>query len=510
MTHEVVVVGAGVGGLTTAALLAARGVDVCVMEKEPEGGGCAAVTCERFGYRFDTSAGLYAGWGADDIHARVFSELRVSAPEARRLAPAYVVRLPDATEVRVGAGSGDKDSGEGSAEEFETELARAFPECAGAAIRFYRELATIAEALQRAARRAPALATLSKFARMKLLAAEPRHAARILSLQTHTVAEHLAGTSTRFRRFIDAQLQIYAACASDECAYLHAAVVLDLPRRGLYSLRGGARALARALVDSIKRSGGRLRFDTTALRLAFDSSGRVNGVDLLSGESVRATRAVVSNLTVWDTYGKLVGAARTPAEVRERLKRVQGWGAYLLHLGADEGAIARLPSERILALDDWQEGAPYDATRAQFMFTAAPAWDEARAPTGKRAATVSLYTNAPDWFAYHTDETEHEAQDQEMLEACWTRLHAALPELGAGAEVIETVTPRTFYEATRRKLGMVGSIPQTLANSGARAFTHLTPFTHLYTVGDTTFPGHGLAAVTHSALIVADEITKKR
>ncbi|HZH89471.1 MAG TPA: NAD(P)/FAD-dependent oxidoreductase [Pyrinomonadaceae bacterium] len=504
MTHEVVVVGAGIGGLTTAALLAARGVDVCVLEKESRGGGCAT-TFERFGYEFETTAGLYAGWGDEDIHARVYAELPVAPPEARRLAPAYVVRLPDATEVRVGVESGD---GVG---EFEQELSRAFPECAHAAINFYRELMPVAEALQRSARRAPDLATLGKLGRMKLMAAEARQASRILALQTHTAAEHLAGASLRFRRFIDAQLQIYAGCASDECAYLYAAVALDLPRRGLYALGGGASALARSLTDSIKQSGGRVRFDATALRLAFDADGRAAGVDLLSGESVRATRAVVSNLTVWDTYGKLVGASRTPGGLRERLKSTRGWGAYLLYLGADDDAVRRLPAEHLLALDSWQEGETYDAERAQFMFSASPAWDAKRAPAGKRAVTVSLYTDAAEWFGYHTDETEHETQDQQMLEACWKRLHAALPELGAGVEVIETATPRTFYEGTRRKLGMTGGIPQTLANySDADAFTHRSPFPNLYTVGDTVFPGNGLAAVTQSALIVANEIAPPR
>ena len=74
MTYEVVVVGAGLGGLTTAALLAARGVSVCVLEKESRAGGCAG-GFEKFGYRFETTAGLYSGWGEGDTHARVFAEL---------------------------------------------------------------------------------------------------------------------------------------------------------------------------------------------------------------------------------------------------------------------------------------------------------------------------------------------------------------------------------------------------------------------------------------------------
>jgi phytoene dehydrogenase-like protein len=40
MAHEVVVVGGGIGGLTVAALLAARGVGVCLLEKESRAGGC--------------------------------------------------------------------------------------------------------------------------------------------------------------------------------------------------------------------------------------------------------------------------------------------------------------------------------------------------------------------------------------------------------------------------------------------------------------------------------------
>jgi phytoene dehydrogenase-like protein len=142
------------------------------------------------------------------------------------------------------------------------------------------------------------------------------------------------------------------------------------------------------------------------------------------------------------------------------------------------------------------------------MFAAAPLWDT-RAPAGKRAVTVSTFTEAEQWFAFHEDESEHEAQDQSALETWWQRLHAALPELGDGVEVIETATPRTFYENTRRKLGMVGGVGQSLDVFGPNSLSHRSILPNLYLVGDTTFPGQGVAAVTHSGLIVANEIAPK-
>ncbi|HYY59236.1 MAG TPA: NAD(P)/FAD-dependent oxidoreductase, partial [Pyrinomonadaceae bacterium] len=412
--------------------------------------------------------------------------------------PAYVVRLPDRIDLPLVA----------SDSEFEARLRAAFPECADAAINFYRELAPIGQALRRVARRAFDLRTASKLRLMRAVAPEMRVASRIRARMNQTVEEHLGGTSLRFRRFIDAQLQMFAQRDSRECAYLYAAVALGLPREGMYVMRGGAQALADTLVEAIRKSGGTVRLDTTVLRLAYDSTGRARGVDLLSGETIEATRAVVSNLTVWDTYGKLVGLNRTPPPVRSRLKELRGWGAYLLYLGMDEGAAASLPAEHILALTDWCEGEEYDAERAQFMFTCAPAWDT-RAPKGKRAVTVNTFTEPTQWFAFHRDETEHEEQDQSRLEECWERIHRSLPELGDRLEVIETATPRAFYEKTRRKLGMVGGVGQSLDVFGSKSLSHRTPLENLYMVGDSTFPGHGIAAVTQSALIVADELAPR-
>lgn len=506
MAYDVVIVGGGLGGLTAAALLAARGVGVCLLEREPRAGGCCA-EFEAFGHRFEAGAGLYASWQPGEIHERVFAELPATPPEVREVEPAYVVRMNEGADVRVG----------GRLEEFSERLRTAFPESPDAVVNFYREATQIADALHRAAQRFPSLASLSKLQRMKLALQEGRLSSTIRARAGDTAARHLGETSARFRSFIDAQLQIFAQVPSDDCAYLYAAVALSQPLRGMYAIDGGAQALADSLAESIKLSGGTVRLNATALRLVFDSGGRASGVELLSGETVEARRAVVSNLTVWDTYGKLVGAGRTPPEVRSRLKALRGWGAYQIFLSLEEEAARRLPAEHVLALDARPDSEqlnpahalPFDPESALLMLGVAPAWDS-RAPVGKRAATVSTFTEAEAWFSFHSDESEHEEQDARALEERWARLHAALPELGAGAEVLETATPRTTYERTRRRLGMVGGVGQSLAAFGANAPNHTTGVTNLFMVGDTVFPGNGVAAVTHSALIVADEIAPPR
>jgi phytoene dehydrogenase-like protein len=492
MACEVVVVGGGIGGLTVAALLAKRGVDVCLLEREPQVGGCAT-NFEKFGYSFEPGYGLFTGWKPDEIHALLFAELGIEAPETRLCVPSYLVRLPDQAELAL-----VNDN-----ERFEENLCKTFPECATGAVAFYRGIATLGTTLRRVLQRSPDLLSMSNSRRALSLVPEGRIAAAILKASQRSTADYLGEVSLRFRRFVDVQLQTLTQASSLEVPYLHAALALNAPREGMFAMRGGAAELAKRLAQSIYGNGGRIRLDTPVLRLSYNSEGDASGVDLLSGETVTAARAVVSNLTVWDTYGKLAGLNHTPLEIRRQLNKQKGWGAYLLLLGMEEDA--SLVADHILALTDWQDGRPYDSTAAQLMFAAAPSWDP-RAPAGKRAVTVHAFTDVDDWFTFHKDETELEEKDQEMLEQCWLRLHAALPELGDSVEVIETANPRTFYEQTRRKLGMVGSLPPTPLSFWLDGPAYATSIKNLFIVGDTTYP-FGIEGLTRSALLLADKLT---
>ena len=91
--RRVVVIGAGVGGLTAAALLARTGLEVTVLEAHVYPGGCAGTFYHR-GFRFDAGATLAGGFcagGPMDILARAVG---IDSWPARVANPAMMVHLP--------------------------------------------------------------------------------------------------------------------------------------------------------------------------------------------------------------------------------------------------------------------------------------------------------------------------------------------------------------------------------------------------------------------------------
>src|SRR5215208_7393665 len=96
--YDVVVVGGGIGGLTVAALLSARGVNTCLLERQSQVGGCIA-RVEFSGYDFEPGMGLYTSFGPGGIYEKLFSQLPVAAPDVALLTSPHVMRLADGTDV---------------------------------------------------------------------------------------------------------------------------------------------------------------------------------------------------------------------------------------------------------------------------------------------------------------------------------------------------------------------------------------------------------------------------
>ena len=174
-----------------------------------------------------------------------------------------------------------------------------------------------------------------------------------------------------------------------------------------------------------------------------------------------------------------------------------------MFIAMDEAASFRLSADRLLAVQDRIRNHNHEYPPSHFMFAASPQWDK-RAPDGKRAVTAFRWTEAEEWFAFHEDNEELERMDQRQLEDFWIDLHTTMPELGDSVEVIETATPQTFYEKTRRRLGAVGRPASMPAIGGLDLKTRI--FGNLFLVGDTVSPLFGVASVSSDALLLANQI----
>jgi prolycopene isomerase len=475
--YDVVVVGGGIGGLTVAALLSARGVKTCLIERQSQVGGCIA-RAEFSGYDFEPGMGVYTSFGTGEIYDQIFAELPVERPPAKPIEFDYVVRF-------------DRDIIlKKNDDEFYEELRVGFPECAQEAIEFYQLVSRAREA-------PPSRSGLFSKTLNRLRASTPD---TLEAARMQTTLSYASATSARFQRFVDAQLQSFLHTSISRCSFVQALDALSLPRNNLYSITGGISSIAERLAESIKLSGGVVRLNTPVLRLAYDKKGVAVGVDLLTGERVLAKHAIISNLTIWDTYGKLVGLNRTPAAIKNELAKTEGRGAYVIYASLEESALARLPARHFLVA--LQPGNEEEGVSDEITFSVGQ-----RSIEGKWPATIKTSTDVAQWFSFHTSEEDFEQQDQQTLEHLWARLHSAIPELGSGIEVIETANPQTYYEDTRRKLGMVMGVERTLREA-SQANSNETCIPNVFVVSDTVSSRFGISGVAQSAALLAKKLAK--
>lgn len=489
---DAVVIGAGIAGATAAALLAADGRRVVVLERDAHAGGCAASFGDR-GYAFAVGATVGMGLEPGGVLRRVYERVG-RTPRFEPVDPAIRVFVGDRTV--------DLHTDRGA---WAAEVARAFPGEDAAKRRFWDEVATLARGLAHASKRFPVLPlqTLDD-ALDTARAAHPSLMPVALRLRA-TVADllrrHGVGDPVH-RAFVDGQLVDAMQTTADDCAAPNGALALDVYRYGAQYVPGGLATIAEDLLESVVRRGGEVRFATRARRLLVDADGRIAGVATRAGE-LRAP-VVVAALPLANTAELLGAEVPTRLHPRAAAQRGRQWGAFTLYLGVDERA---LPSDvrpflQVTAVPE--AGAPTQVhDGGNLLISVSPAWDRARAPEGKRAITVSTHVDAGRWMALAEDPQAYATAKTAFAEHLLDRVAVALPRVREGIEVRHAGTPRTFHRYTRRAEGAVGGLPQTLAHANFAAPSHRTDLPGLFLAGDTVFPGQGTLGVAISGFVAA-------
>ncbi len=482
-TDHVVVVGAGLSGLSAALHLAGRGRAVTVVERDPTPGGRMG-RLDVGGYRIDTGPTvLTMPHLLDDLFAAV-GERTGDRLDLLPVTPAYRARYADGRTLDV---HGD-----------EQRMAAAVADFAGAEqAEGYRRLRD----------------WLTRLYEVEFDNFIATNFDSPLSMLTPSLARLVAlggfgGWDRRVASFLsDPDLRriftfqsLYAGVAPQRARAVYAVIAYMDTMAGVYFPRGGMRAVPDALAAAAAQAGVEFRYGSTVTDLERDGS-RVRAVRTDRGERI-ACDAVVVTTERHRAYDLLGHRSRRPAPVEPAPS------AVILHVACD-----RIPDD--LAHHSLLFGAAWESafrdiirdgrvmTDPSLLVTRPTATDPSLAPEGRDL----LYILAPAPNLARADIDWPNFAD----EYAGRILATTRERLGSGVlrdtEVLRVVTPAD-WAAQDMLAGSPFALAHTFGQTGPfRPANMLRGIDNAVLAGGSTVPGVGIPPVLISGRLAADRVT---
>jgi phytoene desaturase len=487
--NPVVVIGAGLAGLSAACYLIGTGYDVTVVERERLPGGRAGVL-HRDGLTFDTGPTVLT---MPDLIA---DSIRVATgdPSAtlgqllpmRRLDPAYRACFADGSTINVRHGR----------EAMREEIAQTCGSLDAAAfdsfVDWLRQLYLV---------EMPNFIDRNYDSALGLLSS-PRALTQLLRLG----AFGRLGVAVR-KRFADPRLHrlfsfqaMYAGLAPDSALALYAVITYRDTIEGVWFPEGGIHAVPTMMAQVAEKAGVSFRYGDAVEAVLRSPTGRLAGVRTASGERIMAD-AVVCTVDLPIAYEQLLGDLRPPRAVR---RGKYSPSAVIWHVGVRGVPVPPIAHHNIHFANEWSSAFDALLKRGQLMpdpsrLVTIPSLDDpTMAPTG--CSTLYVLEPVPNLNSKINWSIEAEPLRE--------RLHTFLTERGYPSEMItdEFVTPLDWQVQ-----GMAAGTPFALAHT----FGQTGPFRPsnverqlpgMFFAGSGTVPGVGVPMVLISGKLAASRV----
>jgi all-trans-retinol 13,14-reductase len=490
--YDAIVIGSGIGGLTTAALLAKLGKRVCVLEQHYTAGGYTH-SYEREGYEWDVGV-HYVG----EVH-KPWSAIRrvfdVISDGNLEWAPM------DARYDRIVLGDKSIDYVAGR-EEFKAEIKLHFPGEAAAIDRYVELLSEVSAKVPRffAGQALPrTLGVLySKLRRYWLPSYFFKTTREVLEGLTQN--QELIGLLT-------AQWGDYGLPPAQAAFVMHAMVAKHYITGGNYPV-GGAVRIAESIIPVIEAAGGHV-FTYAGVEQIIVENGRAVGVRLHKGGVELRAPQIVSCAGLIPTYTRLI-----PAEVAAKhrllapLQQVEPSAATLCLYAGFKGSAAELglPKTNYWVYPSFDHDANVSAFKASadapmpliymsFPSAKDPAWD-ARFPN--KATVEIVAATLPARFAQWQGSTwgkrgaDYDALKAQLTEHLLETLYRHQPQLRGHLDFCELATPLSTEWFQWNVQGEIYGIDHTVKRFEQHWIHSQTPIKGLYLTGaDTVTAGVG-------------------
>jgi phytoene dehydrogenase-like protein/intracellular septation protein A len=482
--HDVIVVGAGIGGLSAVALLAKRGLKVAVFEQHYlPGGYCTswerrvrptnapADTQERWTYVFDAGVHDVSGLGERGGIRSLLRMLDIENVIAwKRNQQEYFL---GETHFKVPH----------EADEFVRLLGERFPSEAENLRNFFHEMRMVYREM---------------YADIEKTGGAPRAPDNVEDLLSYPRRNPHAykWMDKPFVAMLDEFFQdqrlknLLAALTgylSDDPASLtvgNMAPIFGYHFDGGFYPVGGSQALPNALVDVIEKHGGRVFLRTPVGRILIEN-GRAAGVELKDGTTHRA-KAVLSNADTHKTFLELVGREHLPADFAAHIESLKpSTSAFIVFLGLD--IVPDLAP--ITMLDDLGIMIPSNI-------------DPTLAPPGHASVTLLKLLPESEFANWDRKSPGYKERKRKFADEMIASAAEIIPGLQQHITYRQEGSPATFARYAWTTHGCIYG-----PAAGQNRLTVKTPVPNLYVAGSGVMGG-GVEAAAIAGIHVANEIYK--
>ncbi len=486
---KVFVIGAGIAGLTSAAILSKLGFSVTLIEAHKQSGGCAG-TFKRNGYIFDVGATQVAGLESGGIHSKIFKFLEIEIPEASLLDPSCVVDLNDGSRpIKIWY----------ERNKWISERKRQFP----GSERFWNLCNLIHQSNWKFANNHPVIPIgnfwdFSQF----INALNPQNLLTGFLLRS-SMFDLLkicrSDQDERLIKFLNLQLKLYSQEDVYKTAALYGCTVLQMAQmpHGLWHLKDSMQALSSALEDSLKRTNAKILFNKKVDSLEYDSQNKLWRINSSNGNKVNEYYAndVIYSPPPQGLLNLLVDKKDNYFKFKNRLKNLPKPSGAVVFYSA-------LKKENMMDISTNH----YQFVSEEFgsLFISLSEQGDGRAPLGEITLIASIFTKTDEWFDLEKD--QYSIKKNQYLIKISKALEEKFNISSDNWLHRELSTPRSFERWTNRPRGIVGGLGQNPEIFGLFGLSSRTPFEGLWLCGDSIYPGEGTAGVSQSALMVSQQI----
>ncbi len=494
--YDVIVIGAGCGGLGAGALLAHQGRRVLVLEQSERIGGCCS-TFERQGYRIDLGASIIEFPQVIDWCFQRMGTTFAKEVDLISVDPVFSAILHDGTKVSYPI----------SLAETAKEIGRISPGDVKGWEKYSSKMQGFLDAALKGFFVSPA-GTLTDV--IKLFAGTPA----LLKYNSMFFGSYEGVMRKYFKNEkVVESFSFHSFYAGLPPALLpgHFAMIPYAEHGGIYYSRGGMIGIPNGMMKCGQRAGMQVKLNSGVRKILIENK-RVKGVMLDDGTEITAG-IIVSNINAKKMYLEMVGEKQLPWLARVGLKSyTYSMATPMLYLCLDyrppledHHTLMTLPMDRVNAYwkNHYLKGS---FPREQFgILSWTTKSDPSLAPEGHHIIAVTLAPGVYNLKGTHWD------QEKESLKENIIRYlsDTYLPGLEDHVVFADLSTPVDFEKRLRSPEGAIYALRQDLPHSMMfRPSARSRHVRGLYLAGASTHPGGGVPTVTASAMIAADLIEK--